>query len=180
MGVLPSLLGRRPRHPKIPLKTFQNLMYDRPISGAALRGREESMTQKPLVYVVDDEPEMHSILRSWLEPEYEHTEFHRGDEFLGALSKRAPDLIIMDLILPGVDGLELCRQVRSTPGREHVPVLFLTGSHEHSDYLKNFSAGGNGFITKPVSRPQLMAAVGDLLEERQVIVRSSADTGGGD
>lgn len=138
------------------------------------------MNAKPLIYMVDDEQDMQAIVRAWLEPDYIHAGFLNGQEFLGALQRGAPDLIIMDLVLPGIDGLELCRRVRETPGCEQIPVLFLTGSHDHSNFLKNFSAGGNGFITKPVSRPQLMAAVDDLLDERQVIARSSADTGGGD
>ena len=82
--------------------------------------------------------------------------------------------------MPGTDGFELCRLIRATKGCEGIPVLFFTGSHEASDYRKNFAAGGNGYLVKPVGRRQLLTAIEGLLEESRVIARPLVDTGGGD
>lgn len=135
---------------------------------------------KPNIYMVDDEADFQTIVRSWLEPRYAHVALKDGDELLGAMIAGAPDLVIMDLNLPGADGFELCRRIRETPGRERTPVLFLTGSHEYSDYRRNLRVGGNAYITKPVGRRQLLAAVEDLLDESRSIDRPTVDAGGGD
>ena len=98
----------------------------------------------------------------------------------GVLRARTPDLVILDLHLTGSDGFEACRRVRATPGLGLVPILFLTASREFGDYRKSMSAGGSGYLTKPVGRRQLLAAVDDLLSEGRLSPRSAADVGGGD
>lgn len=138
------------------------------------------MGMKPCIYMVDDEPDFQTIVRSWLEPKYAPVSLKDGDELLGALKSGTPDLVILDLNLPGADGFELCRRIRATPGLERTPVLFLTGSHEYADYRRNMRAGGNGYITKPVGRRQLLSAVEELLEEKRAGAAPAVDTGVGD
>lgn len=135
---------------------------------------------KPCIYMVDDESDFQPILGSWLEPAYTFVALKDGDELLGALKSGAPDLVILDLNLPGADGFELCRRLRATPGLEKLPVLFLTASHEFSDYRKNFRAGGSAYLTKPVGRRQLLGTVEQLLTESRALVPPGADVGGGD
>lgn len=132
---------------------------------------------KPCIYMVDDEPDFQTIVHSWLEPKYGHVALKDGDELIGALMSGKPDLVILDLHLPGADGFELCRRIRSEPKLERVPVLFLTASHEYADYKRNMGAGGSGFITKPVGKRQLLQAVEELLGEAKAV---PAETGGGD
>jgi DNA-binding response OmpR family regulator len=133
---------------------------------------------KPILYMVDDETDFQTIVRSWLEPQYSIVALKDGDELLGAFKTGKPDLVMLDLKLPGADGFELCRRIRETPGSERVPILFLTGSHEYSDYRKNMRAGGNAYITKPVGRRQLLAVIEELLGETKGA--HAVDTGGGD
>ncbi len=135
---------------------------------------------KPILYMVDDETDFQTIIRSWLEPLYSIVALKDGDELIGAFKTGRPDLVMLDLKLPGADGFELCRRIRKTPGCERVPVLFLTGSHEFADYRQNMRAGGNAYITKPVGRRQLLAVIADLLQEAKVVVPHTVDTGGGD
>jgi CheY-like chemotaxis protein len=130
---------------------------------------------KPCILMVDDEPDFQTIVHAWLEPRYEHVALANGEELTGALHAGKPDLVILDLNLPGSDGFELCRRVRATPGLEEVPVLFLTGSHKPKDYSENFKAGGTGFLMKPIGRRQLLGAVDELLEQKALV-----DTGVGD
>lgn len=129
--------------------------------------------------MVDDEPDFQTIVHSWLEPAYDVVALKDGDELLGALRARAPDLVILDLRLPGADGFEICRRLRAAPGLESTPVLFLTASKEGEDYRRNMSAGGSGYLTKPVGRRQLLAAVDELLADR-IVGRQAVDAGGGD
>lgn len=135
---------------------------------------------KPCIYMVDDEPDFQTVVHSWLEPTYEAVALKDADELTGALRARTPDLVILDLHLTGSDGFEACRRVRAAPGLENVPVLFLTASREFGDYRKSIGAGGSGYLTKPVGRRQLLAAVDDLLSEGRLSGRSAADIGGGD
>jgi CheY-like chemotaxis protein len=113
--------------------------------------------------LVDDEADFRTIVRGWLESEYEHADARDADEFEHALAVHKPDLIILDLRMEGLDGFELCRRLRADPRWKSVPVLFLTGSREVRDFQKNFEAGGTTYLMKPVSRKQLLAAVSDLL-----------------
>ena len=131
---------------------------------------------KPNILMVDDEPDFQTIIHEWLEPRYEHCALKDGDELIGALHAGAPDLVILDLNLPGADGFELCRRVRATPGMKDVPVLFLTGSHKPKDFKENFKAGGTGYLMKPVGRRQLLGAVEDLIARAPIPV----DVGVGD
>lgn len=134
---------------------------------------------KPCIYVVDDEPDFLTIVHSWLSPMYDVVALKDGDELLGAVHVKAPDLVLLDLHLPGIDGFELCRRLRAAPGLKSVPVLFLTASRESRDYQRNLSAGGSGFLTKPVGRRQLLAAVDDLLANNRAADLQTVDTGGG-
>ena len=133
---------------------------------------------KPFIYMVDDEPDFQTIVHSWLEPTYDVVALKDGFELLGALRARAPDLVMLDLNLPGADGFEICRRLRATPGLDRVPVLFLTASRQSEDYCRNLTAGGNGYLTKPVGRRQLLSTIEELLSEHGV--RQTADSGGSD
>jgi CheY-like chemotaxis protein len=134
-------------------------------------------TTKPNILMVDDEPDFQTIVHDWLEPSYEHCALKDGDELIGALHAGAPDLVILDLNLPGADGFELCRRVRETPGMRDVPILFLTGSRQPRDYRDNFAAGGTGWLLKPVGRRQLLHAVEELIARETT---PPVDDGGGD
>jgi DNA-binding response OmpR family regulator len=133
---------------------------------------------KPSIYMVDDEPDFQTIIHSWLEPAYDVLSLKDGLELQGALRAKAPDLVMLDLNLPGEDGFEVCKRLRTTPGLEQVPILFLTASRESRDYCENLTCGGSGYITKPVGRQQLLSAVDELLSEHRT--KQTADAGGSD
>ncbi len=130
--------------------------------------------------MVDDEPDFQTILHSWLEPKYDVVALRSGFELLGALRAKAPDLVILDLHLPEVDGFEICRQLRAAPGFERLPVLFLTASKESVDYRRNMSAGGSGYLVKPVGRRQVLAAIEELVSGAETAQAAAIDSGGGD
>lgn len=130
--------------------------------------------------MVDDEPDFQTVVHSWLEPWYDAVALRDADELFGALRVKVPDLVILDLHLIGADGFEACRMIRSKPGLEKLPILFLTASREQEDYRRSMSAGSSGFLTKPVGRRQLLAAVEVLIAEGRPASAFAVDSGGGD
>lgn len=130
---------------------------------------------KPVIAMVDDEVDYMTLIRNWLEDSFVFYAFKSGEEFLAALPALAPDLVILDLYLRGVDGIELCRRMREIKRFGSVPVLFLTGSERIDDYRRSMVAGGSTYLTKPVGRTRLISALTDLLPQP-----SLRDEGGGD
>jgi CheY-like chemotaxis protein len=125
--------------------------------------------------MVDDEKDYTLILGSWLQPDFDFHAVQSGEEFASALLSLVPDLAILDVYLPGADGYELCRRLHAVPGLEHVPVLFLTGSKRVEDYHRGMVAGGNSYLMKPVSRPQLLAEIARLLPQPSMQEDGSGD-----
>jgi DNA-binding response OmpR family regulator len=130
---------------------------------------------KPVVAMVDDEVDYMTLIRAWLEESFVFYAFKSGEEFLTALPALSPDLVILDLYLRGVDGIELCRRMRELKKFGSVPVLFLTGSERIDDYRRGMCAGGSSYLTKPVGRTRLISSITDLLPQPAI-----RDEGGGD
>lgn len=130
---------------------------------------------KPIIAMVDDEVDYMTLIRAWLEDSFTFYAFKSGEEFLMALPALSPDVVILDLYLRGVDGIELCKRMREMKRFAGVPVLFLTGSERVDDYRRSLCAGGSTYLTKPVGRTRLLSAVTDLLPLPAV-----QDEGGGD
>lgn len=117
------------------------------------------------IVMVDDEPDFLAIARQWLDPKYDMVTFTDGTELIGQLDLLEPDLLILDVRLPGPDGFKLCRQLRADRRYRSLPVLFLTASHSDIDFFKNLEVGGTSYLTKPVSRKELLAKIEELLED---------------
>lgn len=119
--------------------------------------------ERPLVVMVDDEKDFTDIVARWAEPGYRFAGFQSAEDLFRGLGAMDPDLIVLDLGLPGIGGFEACRRLRADHRLAEVPVLFLTGSREDEDFLTNMRAGGTAYLTKPVGRLQLLAAFEELL-----------------
>ncbi len=88
----------------------------------------------------------------------------------------APDLLILDIEMPGFSGLELCQVVRNDPKWENLPILFLTAHQETETIIQAFAAGGDDYIRKPILEPELIARVLNRLEPEQVRRQQFAST----
>src|SRR5881628_2712126 len=75
-----------------------------------------------------------------------------------------PDLILLDLMMPEMDGLEVCRRLKTDPAAQRIPIIFLTASNEMEHLVKGFEAGAVDYVTKPFNRPELLARVRTHLE----------------
>ncbi|MDE1993062.1 MAG: phosphate regulon transcriptional regulator PhoB [Rhizobiaceae bacterium] len=118
----------------------------------------------PRVAVVEDEEALSVLLRYNLEAEgFEVDTILRGDEAELRLQERIPDLLILDWMLPGVSGIELCRRLRMRPETERLPIIMLTARGEESEKVRGLATGADDYIVKPFSVPELLARVRALL-----------------
>ena len=113
------------------------------------------------VLVVDDEPIVREVVVRYLEREgYRTLEAGDGDAARDALARSSPDLVVLDVMLPGTDGLELCRWIRST---SQLPVIMLTARGEEADRIVGLELGADDYVTKPFSPRELAARVKSVL-----------------
>ena len=118
----------------------------------------------PQITVVEDEEALSVLLRYNLEAEgYEVDTILRGDDAEIVLQERLPDLLILDWMLPGLSGIELCRRLRVRPETETLPIILLTARGEESERVRGLSTGADDYVVKPFSTPELMARVRALL-----------------
>lgn len=118
----------------------------------------------PKVLVVEDEEPLMLLLRYNLEADgYDVDGVARGDEADLRLREHAPDLLLLDWMLPGVSGIELCRRVRMRRETERLPVIMLTAKGEEGDRVRGLATGADDYIVKPFSVPELLARVRALL-----------------
>jgi DNA-binding response OmpR family regulator len=113
------------------------------------------------VLVVDDEPIVREVVVRYLEREGHTTlEADRGDRAREMLEEQTPDLVVLDVMLPGTDGLELCRWIRA---RSELPVILLTARGEEADRIVGLELGADDYVTKPFSPRELAARVRTVL-----------------
>jgi two-component system phosphate regulon response regulator PhoB len=118
----------------------------------------------PRVLIVEDEEPLTLLLRYNLEAEgYEVDSVARGDEAEIRMREQMPDIVLLDWMLPGLSGIELCRRIRVRPETERLPVIMLTARGEEGDRIRGLSTGADDYIVKPFSVPELLARVRALL-----------------
>ncbi len=116
------------------------------------------------VLIVEDEPSLTEVLSYNLQREgYEVVCSHEGREGLRRAQALLPSLIILDLMLPGMDGLEICRELRASPQTAQIPILMLTAKTEETDQIVGFAVGADDYVTKPFSVKVLLQRVKALL-----------------
>ena len=115
---------------------------------------------KPRILIIEDERGLTEVLTYNLQREgYETVVCHDGLEGLRKAQVNPPDLVILDLMLPSMDGLEVCRQLRAGKQTAHVPILMLTAKSEETDQVVGFSVGADDYVTKPFSVKVLLQRI---------------------
>ncbi|TMK99348.1 MAG: response regulator transcription factor [Actinobacteria bacterium] len=128
------------------------------------------MTGKSIL-VVEDEEAIAEAVRARLASEgYRVNVVHDGPQALRAAAQERPDLVVLDLMLPGMDGLEVCREIQRT---DWVPVLMLTARTEETDKVAGFAVGADDYLTKPFSLRELAARVKAILRRMERIRQTS-------
>lgn len=121
--------------------------------------------EKPCVIIVEDVPENLRILVELLKPEYRVIPAKDGAAALKKISTAPfPDLVLLDIVMPGMDGYEVCRQLKENPKTQHIPVIFITAVSEVMDEAKAFEIGAVDYITKPFNPLTVKARVRTHIE----------------
>src|SRR5512132_745294 len=116
------------------------------------------------ILIVDDNASARETLMAMLEGEQYQLELAKdGFQTLQILSRSKPDLILLDVMMPGMDGFEVCRRIRATPQLAEVPIIILTALDDRASLLTGIEAGADDFLSKPVDRYELQARVATIL-----------------
>lgn len=127
------------------------------------------INKTPLILVVDDNPQNIQIVGNLLRGKgYELGIALNGVDALKFLEQRHPDLILLDIMMPEMDGLQLCKTIKANRRVSHIPIIFLTAKSEPEDVVKGFDAGGVDYVTKPFISSELLARVKTHLEIRHL------------
>jgi adenylate cyclase len=122
---------------------------------------------RPLILAVDDEPANLALLRKLLTHlGYDVAEATDGTSALRATEELAPDLVCLDVMMPDLDGIEVCQRIRRVPENEGLPILLLTALNRSEDKARGLEAGANDFLTKPFDESELSARLRSLLRTK--------------
>ena len=123
------------------------------------------MKAKPVILVVDDLPQNIELLEAYLAPQgYEIFTAANGEEALGKISANQIDLILLDIMMPGMDGFEVTRRIRQDGTQRLLPIILVTSLNDREDRIRGIEAGCDDFISKPVDKMELLARVRSLLK----------------
>jgi DNA-binding response OmpR family regulator len=133
---------------------------------------EEPFGKVPRILIVDDHPHNIVLLRTYLKSTcYEIIEAFDGFEALEKARTEAPDLILLDVLLPGIDGYEVCNQLKNNESTECIPVIMMTALSDVKDKFKALEIGADDFLAKPINHVELIARIRTLLRIRNLIER---------
>ena len=128
---------------------------------------EDVMKKKHIIFV-EDESDIQELVQFNLTREgFQVTGYTSGEEGLSAIKKVKPDLILLDLMLPGIDGLEICRQLKRDSKTENIPVIMITAKTEESDIVTGLELGADDYLTKPFSPKVLIARIRSVLRRQK-------------
>ena len=116
--------------------------------------------QQPCVLLVEDEGAQREVLTYNLESEgFRVVAAETGDEAMLLVAEEAPDLVVLDWMLPNVSGIEVCRRVKADPGTRHIPIIMLSARSDEGDRVRGLETGADDYVVKPYSVAELMARV---------------------
>ena len=122
------------------------------------------------ILIVDDDNILRKVLKHYLEKQgYQVEDAASGSEGLTSFDTYQPDLVVSDVAMPGMDGLEFCRTLRSQPSGQLIPFIFLSGKDQLEDRIQGHSIGADDYLTKPFEMKELLAKIEGLLERSRRI-----------
>ena len=145
--------------------------------GAVVMADQESLTaenknihnnekSQGIVLIIDDNQDVRDYVKSLLEEEYSVIEAANGEEGLKIAIANVPDIIICDVMMPVMDGMECCRRLKAEPRTSHIPVMMLTAYSMDEQKIKGYECGADSYISKPFSSELLMARLHNLIDNR--------------
>ncbi len=138
------------------------------VNAVEARGVEAAMSRAATLLIVDDEPETLHLLRTYFQTQgYQVLSAASGEEALSIAREHSPDLIVLDIRLPDIDGFEVFRRLRAHRRTQGIPVIFLTEKRERESRLSGLELGAHDYIPKPFSLQELRARVQNILRRSQ-------------
>jgi putative two-component system response regulator len=135
--------------------------------GLGMTEEEKLRGKGPKILVVDDEAAVCHLagacIRHGLGEDYQVSYARNGKKALAAVQKDRPDLILLDILMPVVDGFEVCRQLKGSDATKDIPVVFLTALGKEDDIERGLALGGDGYVVKPFNAVTLAAQISELL-----------------
>ncbi len=120
------------------------------------------------ILIVDDEPKNRSLLEVLLKPEgYLTVTANSGEEALAMVAKKPPDLILLDVMMPGMDGYDVATKLKANPATRNLPIIMLSALDDRDSKLAGLNAGAEDFLTKPIDRAELWVRVRNLLRLKE-------------
>jgi DNA-binding response OmpR family regulator len=116
------------------------------------------------ILVAEDDADIARLLHRVLGTDYAVTVATNGLEAIQLATEKAPQLLLLDIMMPGVDGLDAARRIRELPGLNHVPIIFLTAKDGPLDVIKGIQSGARHYVTKPFKIEELVAKVNKILK----------------
>ncbi len=133
---------------------------------AAITGTEDYDSNRPLVLVIDDNAGMRTYLKSVLQGKYNVVEAQNGEEGLRVARRIVPQIVVSDVMMPVMDGIEFCRRLKDDVSTCHIPVILLTAKALEEQRIEGYNTGADSYITKPFTAATLTARIENLLNTR--------------
>jgi two-component system phosphate regulon response regulator PhoB/two-component system alkaline phosphatase synthesis response regulator PhoP len=135
------------------------------------------MENKELIFIVEDEEDIRELISLHLQDAGYQTEgFETGKEMFARLDIDNPDLLVLDLMLPDMDGMDICRHIRQSSKFEHIPILMLTARTDVTDKVMGLEYGADDYLTKPFSHKELIARIKAILRRASHAPKQAAST----
>lgn len=138
-------------------------------------GQETGTKGKDLILIVDDYADVRKYIRRKIENTYAVAEASNGEEGLELARAHVPDLVVSDVMMPGMDGFELCEKLKTDNLTSHIPVILLTAKAEDSDKMTGLSTGADAYLTKPFNSQELNIRIRNLIELRKKLRAKFSD-----
>ena len=165
---------------RIPLSGYreEDIQHDVPNEGAGRRAEETECAvpartpngehaERPIVLVVEDNEDARRYIRSRLETEYEIVEAATGRQALSLAQDRIPELVVSDVMMPEMNGYELCRRLKADERTSHIPIILLTALGDRSDKIEGLQTGADDYLVKPFDAKELLTRVTNLIQMRE-------------
>jgi phosphate regulon transcriptional regulator PhoB len=129
---------------------------------------------KPKILIVEDDPDISELIQFNLEKAgYQTVRAEDGEQALRLAQKNPPDLILLDLLLPGLNGLEVCRRLKRDTAMQHIPIMMVTAKGEEMDRVVGLELGAEDYVVKPFSIREIILRIQKLLDRREKQAASS-------
>ncbi len=154
----------RVQGPELDITMIGSLIQTQPISNT-----ESGDSTLPLILLVEDNSDMRAYIRLHLQHNYKLIEVENGQQGLDVALQKVPDIVLSDVMMPIMDGLELCQRLKSDHRTSHIPVILLTAKAEIESRIEGLECGADAYLAKPFDKKELMVRIGTLLALRRTL-----------